>query len=137
MILLLSLLEAWYSQKSPPVYNHRVLFHHVNKIKKYIKSQEQQLTVIAAIQVFINNCNQDQNQSSIKKNFIDEISRCYYFLILGEMMVNLLQYFYNQRCFTKEILLDWYANGVYYGYNGFQKAKKWSQSFVDRLNTDN
>lgn len=65
LIVLLSLLEAWHPQLSPPVINHRVLFQHVNNIKKYIKGQEHQLTVIAAIQVFLNSCGHDEKKSSM------------------------------------------------------------------------
>ena len=65
MVLLLSLLEAWHPEQSPPVFNHRVLFKHVKNIKKYIKGQEHQLTVIAAIQVFNNSCGHDEKKSSM------------------------------------------------------------------------
>ena len=53
------------------------------------------------------------------------------------MMTNLLQYFFNQQCLTKEIILDWHQNGAFYGYPGFENAKLWSKSFVDQLKTDN
>jgi len=69
MVLLLSFLEAWHSSKSPDVFNPSVLSHYITIIKKYIKESEHQLTVIAAIQVFINSCNYNETTSSII-NFI-------------------------------------------------------------------
>jgi hypothetical protein len=66
MIVLLSLFEAWHLQKPSTVYNHPVLFYHINNLKKYINGQEHQLTVIAAIQVFVNSCNYDESRSSMK-----------------------------------------------------------------------
>jgi hypothetical protein len=63
MVLLLSLLEAWHSPKSPTVFNQDVLSYHINIVKKYIKEPQQQLTVIADIQVFVNSCNYDEKNS--------------------------------------------------------------------------
>jgi len=63
MVLLLLLLEAWHSSKSPTVFNQDVLSYHINIVKKYIKEPEQQLTVIAAIQVFVNSCNYEEKNS--------------------------------------------------------------------------
>ena len=37
---------------------------------------------------------------------------------------------------TKETVLDWYNNGAYYGYSGFEKAKLRAKPFIDRLNSD-
>jgi hypothetical protein len=53
------------------------------------------------------------------------------------MMTLLLRYLFNRQYFTQEILLDWYTNGAFYGYAGFQKAKLCAKSFIDQLNNDN
>jgi hypothetical protein len=69
MVLMLSLLEAWHlSKPSTGIYSN-VLTHYIKIIKKYIQGSEHQLTVIAAIQVFINSCNYNETTSSII-NFI-------------------------------------------------------------------
>ncbi len=51
-------------------------------------------------------------------------------------MTDLLKFFFNHRCTTKENILIWYKNGAHYGYNGFEKAKLWAKSFVDELNAN-
>ncbi len=70
MVLLLSFLQAWHSPKSPTVFNQGVLSYHINIIKKYINGQDHQLTVIAAIQVFVTSCNYEENLSSITNLFV-------------------------------------------------------------------
>ncbi|CAF1021719.1 unnamed protein product [Adineta steineri] len=114
MLVFLSLFDAWHSRNLSTVYNDEILSYHIKNLKKYIKQQEHQLTVIAAIQVFINNCKYSDSQSNT-------------------MFTNLFQFFLTNECITKETIIDWYKNGDYYGYEGFQKAKLWAQSFFKDL----
>lgn len=51
-------------------------------------------------------------------------------------MAELLRFFLNNRCISKEIIFDWHKNGQYYGYPAFQNAKLWAKSFIDELNTN-
>jgi hypothetical protein len=133
MVLLLSLLEAWHSPKLPTIINHDVLRHHINIVKKYVKGPEQQLTLIAASQVFLTSFKYDDKKSSMIKLCFKKIS--YKFRIIGEFISGLLQFFFHQQCITKEIALDWYQNGAWYGYVGFEKAKLCAKPFIDQLNT--
>jgi hypothetical protein len=65
MTLLLSFLEAWHSIGSRTVYNEQVLSHHIFTVKKYIKEPEHELTVLIAIQVFVNACKHLEIRSSM------------------------------------------------------------------------
>jgi hypothetical protein len=65
MLLLLSFLEAWYPQNSPNIFNERVLSYHIFTIKKYINGREHELTIIAAIQVFIDSCALEESRSGM------------------------------------------------------------------------
>jgi hypothetical protein len=51
-------------------------------------------------------------------------------------MITLLRFFFDNKCITKETALDWYKNGAYYGYNGFDRAKLCATPFIDQLNAD-
>ncbi|CAF1069589.1 unnamed protein product [Adineta steineri] len=114
ILVFLSLFDAWHSRNLSTVYNDQILSYHIKNLKKYIKKQEHQLTVIAAIHVFINNCKYSDSQSNT-------------------MFTNLFQFFLTNECITKETIIDWYKNGDYYGYEDFQKAKLWAQSFFKDL----
>ena len=75
MVLLLSFLEAWNSENSSTVFNEHILIHHITTVKKYIKGRDHELTVIAAIQVFINSCKYNEIKLGLiilfeKKNYI-------------------------------------------------------------------
>ncbi len=60
----------------------------------------------------------------------------YEIFILGKMMIVLLGFFFDHQCISKEIIFDWYENGAEYDYPGFQKAKLYAESFIDRINTN-
>ncbi len=65
MILLLSFLEAWHSKNAPTVFNERVLSYHIFTVKKYINGRDHEITVLAAIVVFINSCGYDEIKSGL------------------------------------------------------------------------
>jgi ATP-dependent Clp protease ATP-binding subunit ClpA len=65
MVLLISFLEALKFDMLSVASNERIVSHHINTIRKYIKGRDHELTVIAAIQVFISSCGYNETKSGL------------------------------------------------------------------------
>ncbi|CAF0840877.1 unnamed protein product [Adineta steineri] len=117
MVLILSFLESWHSKLSPTIVNERILSYHIFTIKTYMNCPDHEYIAIAAILRYITNCNYNEIKS-------------------GQLMIILLQHFFEHKCITKTTILDWYENGATYGYRNFHEGKQWAKPFVDKLNSD-
>ncbi|CAF1410691.1 unnamed protein product [Adineta ricciae] len=110
MTLLVSLFQAWYSSNT----NDQILSYHMYTIKKYIQNTEHQLAMLTSVLIFVTSSDRSD----------DEV--CHMFNAL-------LQFFCNNRFFTKETLLNWYHDEKSNVYRGFEKIQPVFQSFLDQL----